>query len=96
MSKQETIDELWQRIREHPDFAGGTVFTREDVADVIYEPKEGWAGRRAPSELVDGLTDAQIAAAVEAIRSFLFEPLIYTWREALRENVPTSPEASTV
>jgi hypothetical protein len=91
MSDHPTINELWERVRSHPDFAGGTVFTRQDVADAIYEPQEGWKDEQAPRDLVDGLTTRQISAAVEAIRSYIFdEQLSYTWRDALRARVPPS------
>jgi hypothetical protein len=91
MSTQPNIHDLWQKICDHPDFAGGTVFTRQDVADAIYEPQDGWKDGEAPQELVDRLTSEQISAAVEAIRSYIFdEELFDTWRDAFRRRVPTS------
>jgi hypothetical protein len=87
MSTQLNIHDLWKEIREHPQFAGGTVFTRQDVADAIYEPQEDWKDEGAPRELAEGLTSEQISAAENTIRSYIFDS-IYTWRDALRDNVP--------
>jgi hypothetical protein len=91
MASEHSINDLWQNVREHPDFAGGTVFTRQDVADSVYEPPGGWNGGQASPELVSRLTDEQVSAAIEAIRSFIFdEQLEHTWRDALRRGVSPS------
>lgn len=46
MGQSEDINELFDRVRKHPDYAGGTIWTREDVADALFEPPGGWGEER--------------------------------------------------
>lgn len=78
------IRDLWHAIQAHPDFAGGTVFTREDVAEVAFEPEDGWEEDAAlPLEEV---TPRMLELSVDAIDNFIFSGA-WSWRDAVRENI---------
>lgn len=79
------IRELWSEIQSHPDYCGGTVFTREDVADVLFEPEDGWDDGPTPDD-VARVTDAMQSQAIDAIDAYVFAGA-WTWRDALREVV---------
>jgi hypothetical protein len=56
-SRMETISSLWLQIYNHPAFAGGTVFTRTDVALAL--------ANKAPREWSDEEERAATAAVTE-------------------------------
>lgn len=76
----ESIHELFRQVEQHPDFAGGTVFVREDVFDAIFA-RDGVAEYRP--EMV---TDDILEQSRRIINNFIFEG-IYTWADALSENM---------
>lgn len=78
MAATEDIHALFARVREHRDFAGGAIFTREDVAFALS------AGHADP-------TPAQLASVTAEMRAYAEEILGHyifaspdRWREALR------------
>lgn len=79
-----SIPELWSEISSHPDFAGGTVFTRDDVAEVAFEPEDGWDEDAAVP--VDAVTPRMLELSVDAIDNFIFSGA-WSWRDAVRENI---------
>ena len=69
----ESIHDLFTKVREHPDFAGGTVFVREDVATALDVPAES-------------VTPAMLMDAQKIIENYIFGG-IYGWTEALADNI---------
>jgi hypothetical protein len=87
----ESIHALFQRVTEHPDFAGGTIFTRADVADALFMPDDGWGGwsTSVPDEAsIARVTEDMLIDAAEIIDDYIFGGP-YSWREALRDNIDT-------
>lgn len=90
----ESIHELFGRIREHPDFCGGTVFTTEDVAEAIFEPEDGWGGEKWPEDEKHRITPEIQSQAIHLIDSYIFNGA-YSWRDALRENIEVTTDEVT-
>lgn len=70
----ETIYELDFRLREHPDYAGGTTFTKDDVAEALF----------------DGDTEKVTPDVLQHTREVLYEWIFIQpigWMEWLREYV---------
>lgn len=95
MADSSNIHDLFKVVKDHPDFAGGAIFTREDVAGVLFEPDGGWEdddpgdpaeGSSVPHDLVAKVTPADLISAQEAIEAFIFEGS-YTWRDAISDRV---------
>lgn len=80
------IYELWTEITNHPDFAGGAVFTREQVAHALFEPDTLWPDPARPESMA-GVTEEVMHSARIATEVYIHRQ-IYTWQEAIRENVP--------
>lgn len=78
-----SIHDLFQAVREHPDYAGGTVFTREDVAGAVFGDDDG---DYTPAD-VERVTPAMLAEAAKVIENWIMGDSVYTWSDALRENV---------
>lgn len=78
-----SIHDLFQAVREHPDYAGGTVFTREDVAGAVFGDDDG---EYTPAD-VERVTPAMLAEAAKVIENWIMGDSVYTWSDALRENV---------
>ncbi len=80
-SPVEDVHLLFAKVRSHPDFAGGTIFTRSDIASALCaddgEPS---------SEQVAALTDEVREAAEQILADFIFASP-YTWRQALRDSL---------
>jgi hypothetical protein len=72
------ISSLWAKICSHPDFAGGTVFTREDVAKTLYGEFETDEQER---EAAAAVTDDQLGIA-QAFSDDYFDAS--EWFELLR------------
>ena len=70
----ENIHDLFSQVREHPDFAGGTVFVRDDVADALHIQAHE-------------ITDEQMYEARKAIENYIFNGA-YSWTDALRDCLP--------
>ena len=83
------IYELWEELRNHPDFAGGAVFTRQDVAHAFFMP-EGDLEILPTPEQVASITDKMLRQSRTTIDSYIFWGT-YSWTEALRDNVDFSP-----
>lgn len=81
----ESIHELMQRVREHPDFAGGTVFVREDVAYALFGDEADEDPDLEP-EIVARVTDAMLQESQKVIEHWIFEG-VYGWDEAMRDNI---------
>jgi len=81
-----TIFELWMQVVNHPDYAGGTVFTRTDVADALFEPDGGWPEGRPNESDVARVTESMRKQADHLIWTYLFDGL-WDWREEMREYV---------
>lgn len=74
-----SIHDLFAAVRNHPDFAGGTVFTRDDVAGAL-EIDEGQ------------VTPEMLGEAADTIGRWL-EGGSYGWHEALRDHVSRPADA---
>lgn len=83
----ESIHDLFQKVREHPDFAGGTVFTREDVAEALMrghdDPRYDAADLKMKAA---ALTADQLHQSDKAIENYIFQGA-YSWTEAIQDNV---------
>ena len=80
----ESIYTLFAHVTEHPDFAGGTIWTREDVADAIFTPDEGWD--EVPDSATAAVTDDMLRQSQGILEAYIFEGG-YSWREALKDNI---------
>jgi hypothetical protein len=80
------IYDLWEAVQKHPDFAGGAVFTREQVAHALFEPDGLWPDPARP-ESVARVTEEILHSARVTTEAYIHRQ-IYTWQEAIRENVP--------
>lgn len=83
------VHQLWSAVVLHPDFVAGTVFTKQDLADYYYQPKESeelgaWYDDEATPEQVAALPDHIFDEGRMAIESYL-ENRGYGWREALQD-----------
>lgn len=81
----ESIHELFAKVRKHPEYAGGTIFIREDIAEALFEPEGGW-GSGPTDEDVAKVTEEMRKQAISIIGAFIFEGA-YSWADALRDNI---------
>jgi hypothetical protein len=77
----ETISSLWLQIYNHPEFAGGTVFTRTDVALALADkaPRE-WSDEEERAATA-AVTEEQLGTAL-AFSDYYFDATM--WYELLR------------
>jgi hypothetical protein len=75
----DTISSLWSKICSHPDYVGGTVFTRFDVARVLSGEFESVEQEDAAAAAV---TDEQLAIAQNFSDNYFFDR--YLWFDLLR------------
>lgn len=83
-----SIHDLFDAVRNHPDFAGGTVWTRTDVADALAGAEEFETFGATP-EQVAAVTVEQLRESIKTLENYIFEG-IYSWDEAIRDNVTTA------
>jgi len=69
---EELIHDAFDRLCEHPDFAGGAIFTREDVAHALFEPADGGNGRGPTDEDIARVTDDIVEQAVSVIHDYIW------------------------
>ena len=81
----DSIHDLFRKVQEHPDYAGGAIFVREDVATGLHPWED------PTPELVASITDEQLEQAKTTINSYIFNGT-YTWATAIFENVEPTPE----
>lgn len=87
----EDIHDLFEKVRNHPDFAGGTIFTREDVAVALFEPEAGWSlDKDITGDMLARVTPKVLKEAERVIYNWIFDGS-YDWAEALRNNVSIDP-----
>lgn len=91
----EPILDLWKKVREHPDYAGGTIFIRDDLAAALKmhrAPEEDWfAGMDDISEEeVGAVTDEEMAASRSITDNYLANSG-YSWYEAIADNIDDYP-----
>ena len=79
MAIKNDIHTLFRKVREHPDFAGGTIWTREDLAGALFD--------ELTEETIAQITPEQLEVARDVTESWLFEGA-YGWDEAMLDNVP--------
>lgn len=82
----ETVYDLWAKVQEHPDFAGGTIFTREDVAHALMGPDAELTELPGPDDIAR-VTEENMRTARDTIDNLIFAGVGYSWSEALRENL---------
>jgi hypothetical protein len=97
--RQPSIDELWQQIQKHPDFAGGALFTTEELIESFFEPEDGWPeGEPTPEDMLKHrslVTEELRSWFIEVIENHIFGQ---SWREAVwdsrRHLTPKSEDRS--
>lgn len=90
MTKHDDIHELFEQVRSHPDYAGGTIWTREDVAEALFVPEESWGEVRPSEAEVAQVSQEAAARAASVLHDWIFEA-IYSWREAIRDFAKVAP-----
>lgn len=101
-----TIYELWQQIMAHPDYAGGTLYTRADVAEAAWryehrddeEPPDDYeeldASEREQREA--SVTAAELESYADIIQNLIYGDYAYSAQDAyddvmsMRESVRKS------
>jgi len=74
------IHDLFQKVCKHPDFAGGTIWTRGDLRNAL---------KREPTEM-------EMSAAINLTESYLFSgSYLFSWDEvisgaAFMQSTPTA------
>jgi len=79
------IYKLWEQIENHPDFAGGALFTRDSVAQACFDIEPG---EETPEDIAR-VTESMMEHSRMTIESYVFSST-YTWMEALKDNVPVA------
>jgi len=82
---------LYHKVTQHPDFAGGAIFTRAHVAYALFAPDDGW---RNTSPLDDPdhpaiakVTEEMLVWSPDAFSDSIFAS-DYNWVEYLQDNWP--------
>jgi hypothetical protein len=89
-NEQPDIHTLFRAVKEHPDFAGGTIFTRDDVAHALYDDDGDVCA--PPEEARARVTEAQMIESAEVIEAWIFNHS-YDWTEAMRDLIESDREA---
>ena len=88
MTGQPSIHDLFAQVREHPDFAGGTIFTREDVAYALFAGEDDDVEDVTP-EMLAKVTDDHLRQSQNVMSNYIFEGS-YSWSEAMRDCIEVS------
>ena len=74
---------LWSAICDHPDYAGGSVWNREDVAGAIYHNEEDDPFDHASEEEIASISDKQMQEARNVTDNWLGASGGYSWYDAI-------------
>lgn len=82
----ESIYDLWRRIASHPDFAGGTIFTRDDVAAALFNNDADDPLNVTPEQVAQ-VTDDMVRQARRVTDNWIGADGGYSWAEAIQDLV---------
>jgi hypothetical protein len=80
-SRMETISSLWLQIYNHPEFAGGTVFTRTDVAFALADKAPLEWNEQEERAATAAVTEEQLGITLEFSDTYFDATM---WYELLR------------
>lgn len=78
-----SIHDEFARVRNHPDFAGGAVWSTQDVADALLARDADFETEAGDASTV---TEEQREQSIKAMEHYIFSG-IYGWDDAMRDNV---------
>jgi hypothetical protein len=86
-AKPVAISTLWTAICDHPDYAGGSVWSREDVAGALYHNEEDDSYEHVTPEELDSVSESQMRQARNTTESWLGADGGYSWVDAINDLV---------
>lgn len=78
------LHDLWRAVTEHPDFAGGRIWIREDIAVALYNSQAEYPWDVSPEQHA-AVTDDMVCQSRRVIDNWIDADGGYGWMDAMQD-----------